>query len=224
MKKIIIAETIMRDLGSSNSLFTRSSITFSVAHSTEEMLNLHGVKKADLIITDDSLPLMGGVKLCSLIRSHDDLKSVSIILVCSDAETNLSQCRNAGANAVITKPVDPGMLLWKASELLVVPQRKDIRVRLQVVIKGMEGATPFFAESQNISISGLQIETDRELKESDQLVCTFNIGHNAITVACNVRRLETAASGNCRYGLKFINCDTKSLVIIEHYVKTQSNR
>jgi DNA-binding response OmpR family regulator len=224
MKKIIIAETIMRDLGSSNSLFTRSSITFSVAHSSEEMLNLHGVKKADLIIADDSLPLMGGAKLCSLIRSHDDLKSVSIILVCSDTEASLSECRSVGANAVIMKPVDPGILLWKASELLVVPQRKDIRVQLEVVIKGMEGTTPFFAESQNISISGLQIDTDRVLKENDQLVCTFNIAHNAITVACTVRRMETTASGKYRYGVKFINCDTKSLVIIEHYVKTQSKR
>jgi DNA-binding response OmpR family regulator len=224
MKKIIIAETIMRDLGSSNSLFTRSIITFSVAHSSEEMLNLHGVKKADLIIADDSLPLMGGAKLCSLIRSHDDLKSVSIILVCSDTEASLSECRSVGANAVIMKPVDPGILLWKASELLVVPQRKDIRVQLEVVIKGMEGTTPFFAESQNISISGLQIDTDRVLKENDQLVCTFNIAHNAITVACNVRRMETTASGKYRYGVKFINCDTKSLVIIEHYVKTQSKR
>jgi DNA-binding response OmpR family regulator len=224
MKKIIIAETIMHDLGSSNALFRRSNISFFVAHSSEEMLNLHGVNKVDLIIADDSLPLMGGAKLCSLIRSHDDLKGVSIILVCGDTEASRSQCTCAGANVVVTKPVDPGTLLWKASELLVVPQRKDIRVQLKVVIKGMEGTAPFFAESQNISISGLEIETDRVLKENDQLVCTFNIAHNAITVACSVRRIDTTAPGKYRYGVKFINCDTKSLVIIEHYVKTQSKR
>lgn len=224
MKKVIIAETIMRDLGSSNSLFTRSSITFFVAHSSEEMLNLHGVKKADLIIADNSLPLMGGAKLCSLIRSHDDLKSVSIILVCSDTEESRAQCRHVGANAVIAKPVDPGILLWKTSELLVVPQRKDIRVQLKVVIKGMEGTTPFFAESQNISISGLQIETDRVLKVDDQLACSFNIAHSEVSIACTVRRMETTASGKYRYGVKFINCDTKSLVIIEHFVKTQAKR
>jgi DNA-binding response OmpR family regulator len=224
MKKIIIAETIMRDLESSNSLFTRSSITFFVAHSSEQMLNLHGVKKADLVIADESLPLMGGANLCSLIRNHADLKNVSIILVCSDTEASMSQCRQVGANAVITKPVDPGVLLWKTSELLVVPQRKDIRVQLKVVIKGMEGTTPFFAESQNISLSGLQIETDRVLSEDDQLVCTFNIAHSEVTVACAVRRKETISSGKYRYGVKFINCDTKSLVIIEHYVKTLSSR
>jgi DNA-binding response OmpR family regulator len=58
-----------------------SGITFIPVWSTEEILNLHDVKRADLIITDATLPLMGGAKLCSMIRCDAELKSVSIILV-----------------------------------------------------------------------------------------------------------------------------------------------
>ena len=220
MKKIIIAETVMRELGTSSSLFKRSSITFFVAHSSEEMLNLHGVNKADLIIADDSLPLMGGAKLCSLIRGDNNLKGVSIILICDNAGAQ-SPCSRAGANALIARPMERGDLLWKVSELLVVPQRKDIRAQLRVVIKGMGGDTPFLAETCNISISGLQIETERVLHEGDQLACTFNVAHNEVTVLCTIRRIEASATGIIRYGVEFNNCDTKSLIIIEQYVKAQ---
>ena len=221
MKKIIIDRSILHDLEGSNTIFKRSSITFIPAWSTEELLNLHSVNRADLIITDATLPLMGGAKLCSLIRSDAELKSVSIILICGEAEVSLSECREAGANVVIRKPVDPGELLWKASELLVVPQRKDMRALLRVSIKGLEGDTPFFAQAQNISISGMLMETDRALKMGERMTCAFNIGHSEITVSCMVRRIEETMSVKHRYGVKFMDCDTKSLVIIEHFIKTQ---
>lgn len=95
---------------------------------------------------------MGGAKLCSLIRSDAELKSVSIILVCGKTEPSPSECRKAGANVVIRKPADLGELLWKASELLVVPQRKDMRALLRVSIKGLERDTPF-SPSLRISVS-----------------------------------------------------------------------
>ncbi len=221
MKKIIIAETILREL-ERNTFFKRSNIELLIADSSEKILTLHGDKNVDLIIADDSLPLMGGSQLCSLIRSNKELKGVSIILACNDTELHRTQCKNAGANVLIPKPVDPGALLWKASELLVVQQRKDIRAQLMVVITGLEKNITFPAETLNISISGLQIETDRQLKEDERLACTFRIAHNELTVQCSVRRMEKLAAGKFRYGVKFINCDTKTLIIIEQYVKSQS--
>jgi DNA-binding response OmpR family regulator len=224
MKIIIIDQSLLLVLEGSNTIFKRSGISFISARSTEEVLNLHGVKRADLIIADAALPLMGGAKLCSLIRSDTALKPVSIILVCGESEISLSECRKAGANAVLRKPVDPGDLLWKTSELLVVQQRKDMRVLLRVAIKGLEGDTPFFAQSRNISISGMLLETDHVLKLDERMICTFNIGHSEITVSCMVKRVEETVSARNRYGVKFIDCDTKSLVIIEHFVKTQPSK
>jgi DNA-binding response OmpR family regulator len=186
MKKIIIDGSLLRDLEGRDTIFKRSGITSIPAWSTEEILNLHGVKRADLIITDATLPLMGGAKLCSMIRCDAELKSVSIILVCGETEISLSECRKAGDNVVIRKPVDPGELLWKTSELLVVPQRQDMRALLCVSIKGLEGNTPFFAQSQNISISGMLLETDYEFEPGDRMTCAFNIGHSEITVSCMV--------------------------------------
>ena len=222
MKKIIIDRGLLNDLEGGNTIFKRSAITFIPAGSSEEILSLHGVNRADLIITDAALPQMGGARLCSLIRSNAELKYVSIILICGETETSLSECQEAGANVVVRKPVDPGALFWKASELLVIPQRKDMRVLLRASIKSVKGETPFFAQTQNISLSGMLLETKHLLKLGERMTCLFTIGHSEITVTCLVERVVETTSEWHRYGVRFLDCDTKSLIIIEHFVKAQS--
>lgn len=221
MKKIIIAEPIIRIFGKSDTVFSRGSISTLSAQSSEEILILHGAHKADLIVTDSELPFMGGAKLCSTIRSDAVMKNVSIVMVCNNTDLSLAQCRTAGANAVIPRPADPGLLFARISELLVVPQRKDMRVLQRVSIKGMEENSAFTAQSLNISISGMLLETTRELKKGERLTCAFNIAHSEIIVDCVVMRADKTPSGRRQYGVKFMNCDTKSLVIIDQYVKAQ---
>jgi len=222
MKKIIIAHNLLDDIGESNTIFKRSGITLFPASSSEEILDLHGVNRADLIITEAALSLMGGAQLCSRIRSDAELKYVSIIIIgdeTENSENSLSQCKEAGANVVIRRPLEPGMLLWQASQQLVIPIRKDMRVLLRVSIKNLDGSAPFFAWSQNISLSGMLLETDRALKLGDRLTCAFNIAHSEITLTCSVERIVTTASISNQYGVRFTNCDTKSLIIIENFVK-----
>jgi hypothetical protein len=149
---------------------------------------------------------------------------VSIIVVCNATDASLADCQASGANAIIVKPLRPDAFFAKMSELLVVPQRKDIRVLQRISVKSSEGDTPFFAQSLNISISGMLIETDRTFKEGDRLTCAFNIAHSEIVVDCMVMRMDSTSSGRNRYGIKFINCNTKSLVIIDHFVKSQVKR
>ena len=218
MKKIIIARNLLNDLEESNTILKRSSITFFPALSSEEILNLHGVKRADLIITDAALPLMGGAELCSRIRGDAELEYVSIIVVCDETENSVSPYQEAGANVVIRRPLNPGMLLWQASELLVIPHRKDMRVLLRVTMEGRGGDASFFAHSQNISISGLLLETERVLTPGDQLTCAFNVAHSEVTLTGMVIRVETTASKKSRYGVRFLDCDTRSLIIIENFV------
>jgi CheY-like chemotaxis protein len=223
MKKIIVAHNLLEGIGGNNTIFKRSGIMVFPARSSEEILSLHSVNRADLIITDAALPLMGGAKLCSRIRGDTALKYVSIIVIgdeTEDSENSLSHCKEAGANVVIRRPLEPGVLLWQASQQLVIPTRKDMRVLLRASIKnGIEEAAPFFARSYNISISGMLIETDRVLNLGDRLTCAFNIAHCEITLTCTVERLDTTLSKKYQYGVRFINCDTKALIIIENFVK-----
>jgi CheY-like chemotaxis protein len=219
MKKIIIAESIMHALDGHDTIFERGGIALHPARSSEEILNIQGARQADLIITDFTLPLMGGAKLCSMIRSDEDLKDVSIIMVCDSTAASLVQCQEAGANAVIPKPVKPVELFSRMSELLVIPERQDIRTLLHVSVKGQEEERSFLGISHNISISGMLLETDQELQKGDRLTWAVSIGRREIVAEGVVMRVSRPTPGEFRYGVKFLNLDTKSLIIIEQFVK-----
>ncbi len=221
MKKIIVAESLLTVFDSKNSIFKRGGITLFTAQSSEEILNLHGVKNADLIITDQAFPLMGALNLCAAIRRDVRLKKVSIVVTGGRRGEDGADCLTAGANAFIPAPLDPVALFSKVSELLLVPQRKDMRVLLRASVTGQEGDGSFFAASQNISISGMMLETDRSLALGDRLTCSFNVAHSEIRASCMIVRGDPASSGRRRYGVNFLNLDTKSLIIIENFVKTQ---
>lgn len=221
MKKVIIAQTILDAIELSTTLFGRGSITLHPARSSEEILDLHRRIKADLIITEYSFPVMGGVRLCSSIRSASDLKDVSFIIYSDDNRVFQAACRDAGANAVIQKPVDAFDLFSKISELIVIPQRKDMRVLLRVSVEGRQQEASFIATSYNISISGMLLETKRELNKGDRMTCSFNIAHAEVNAQCLVVRVDRTDEGRFRYGAKFLGLDTRSIVVIEQYVKSR---
>jgi DNA-binding response OmpR family regulator len=219
MKKIIIARDILHAIGSHDTIFQRSNITTFFARTAEEILNLHRVHRADIIIMEEGLPLMGGIKLCSAIRSDAILKDVSVILICEGTEPSLSQCRDAKANIVLPKPLDPSQLTWKVSELLLAPPREEMRTLLHVSVKGQEKKSTFDGVSHNISISGMLFETDRVLEKGDRVTCTFHIGRREIVADAEVKRLVRIASDKYQYGLRFIILNMKYIILIEQFIK-----
>jgi CheY-like chemotaxis protein len=166
-----------------------------------------------------TLPLMGGARLCAAIRSDERLKNVSMIMIDDGTEASLAQCQEARTNAVISKPLDRVQLFSRVSELLIVPQRQDIRSLLHVSVVGEERNSSFLGVSSNISISGLLLETEKALRKGDRITCAVTIGGREITGECVVMRVEKSTSDKFLYGIKFMNLDMKSLIIIEQFVK-----
>jgi CheY-like chemotaxis protein len=224
MKKIIIAESVLSTVENSNTLFSRGGIMLSRARTSEEILELHRAGKADLIVTDFELPAMGGGRLCSLIRGDDALRDVSLVMVCDSGGPSASQCLQAGANAVMTKPVDPLELFSRISDLLVIPRRQDMRAYLHVSVAGRKEKTSFPGVTRNISISGMLLETHQELPPGERLICTVVLGGRRIEIECEIRRVEKATAGHFRFGVKFLNLDTKSLILIEQLAKGKAKQ
>jgi len=221
MKNIIIANSILHAVEKSGTLFGRGGVKLHPADTSEQVLDLHRRIKADLIITEFSLPVMNGAQLCNAIRNEPGLKDVSVIIACEESKVFQAACRDAGANAVIAKPVDSFEIFSKVAELIIIPQRKDMRVLLRVSVEGKDDVDQFFATSFNISVSGMLLEANHELKAGDLLRCVFNIAHAEINADGAVVRVDRTEAGRFRYGVKFQNLDARSLIIIEQFVKSK---
>lgn len=73
----------------------------------------------DLALIDINMPVMDGLKLISLIRGEDNLKSMPIIVITTEgANEDRERALALGANEYLTKPIQANKVLRVAQSLL----------------------------------------------------------------------------------------------------------
>lgn len=76
-------------------------------------------EKPDLVILDLMLPKMDGYKVCGLLKADKRYNKIPIIMFTAKAqEEDMKLGKEVGADAYITKPFEPQVLLKKIKELL----------------------------------------------------------------------------------------------------------
>jgi DNA-binding response OmpR family regulator len=85
----------------------------------QEGLDKARQEKPDLIILDLMLPKMDGYKVCRMLKFDEKFKQIPIILFTARAqEADLKLGEEVGADAYLTKPFEPEILLAKIKELI----------------------------------------------------------------------------------------------------------
>ena len=89
------------------------------AYDGQEALEKAKKEKPDLIILDLMLPKMDGYKVCGLLKNDNRYANIPIIMFTARAqEEDIALGKSLGAEAYITKPFDPKLLLTKIKELI----------------------------------------------------------------------------------------------------------
>lgn len=223
MKKLLMADSLNPVVEAAGDLFSMTNTRFHYAASAEELLKIHKVENADLIIADLDMPGMNGDELCSVIRKDNSLKKVSFAIVCDDDNADIERCRACKVNAYITRPVDKYDILRNIKKLLYVPERRDIRVILHVLIKGESDDNDFFANSHNISTSGILFDTKKVLKVGENIKCTFYIDTDQVAVEGLIVRYQEEPTKIYYYGMQFTKISPIALSMIEKYVQQNKN-
>lgn len=66
-----------------------------------------GASTPQLILMDINLPGMDGKQLLEVIKKDEELKEIPVVmLTCSDADADISECYDKQVNWYITKPID----------------------------------------------------------------------------------------------------------------------
>jgi two-component system, OmpR family, alkaline phosphatase synthesis response regulator PhoP len=91
------------------------------ANDGKEGLDKARTKKPDLIILDLMLPKIDGYKVCRMLKFDNKYKDIPIILFTARAQDSDKKTgKEVGADAYITKPFEPSVLLNKIRDLLNV--------------------------------------------------------------------------------------------------------
>jgi CheY-like chemotaxis protein len=227
MKKIMIAQDINKILQQKNSFLQRADIKVFTAASNDEALKIHREERVHLIITQLDMPGMASEQFCSLVREDPELRAVSVIMICTNNRAEIEKSSRCRANAVILRPVNPALLLAKAQQLLDISWRETYRVLLSLTVDGNAKDTPFFCRSQNISTSGMLIETDKTLPHGDRVICSFFLPDSMrIQAAGEIVRIPQQATGSTvkQYGIKFLTLTPEARQALEAFVEKKAQK
>jgi len=227
MKKIIMNAVIAASIDKGASILQRKDTKLFIARTNDEVLSIHRAERVNLIISRLDMVGMACEQLFEVMRNDTALRSVSLILFCLDRPGDRVRAERCSPNAIMTLPVNSALLLEKAESFLNVPARGSYRVLLSASIDGSSKDQSFFCRSEDISATGLQLETERILALGDLLTCSFFLPDSRrITVAGEVVRTlnVTDKSETKRYGVKFRKVPPTDIAAIEAFVKKKAGK
>jgi DNA-binding response OmpR family regulator len=225
MKKVLIADDVQAMLNKEKSFLAREGVQLFIASTSDDVLGLHRAEKVNLIIMGLDMPGMKCEDLCSLIRENQELRAVSMIILCPDNPAALARGAKCVANAVMTMPVNAALLMEKAQQLLAISSRESYRVLLSVKVDGASKDNAFFCRSENISVAGILIETDKILAKGDRVTCSFFLpGSKQLKISGEIIRVIKKAAGSKlnRYGVQFLQFADEAKSAIETFVERKS--
>ena len=101
--------------------FRLEAVNYEVSEAIDgqEGLNKARTENPDLIVLDLMLPRMDGYKVCRMLKFDEKHKHIPIIMFTARAtDKDKKVGEEMGAEAYITKPFEPKMLVDKIKELL----------------------------------------------------------------------------------------------------------
>ena len=227
VKKILIARNLHVLLMQRNSFLNRSDVALFTADSNDEALEAHRTQRMSLIITQLDMPGMNTEQLCALIRGDEKLRMVSLLMVCAGTPAALERSAQCGANVVLPRPVNAALLLAKAQQLVDIASRATYRVLLSATFEGRAKGGTFTCLSNNISGTGLRIETATPLAMGAQITFSLVLSDSLRINAAGkvVRIVGPAPDTNTReYGVAFteISPDNKEMLLA--FINKQSGK
>jgi two-component system, OmpR family, alkaline phosphatase synthesis response regulator PhoP len=193
---LLFQETILR----------RRDMVIMTSLAGTEGLEKARVEKPNLIIFGYDLFDMTAPEFCREIRSHDETRPISLLLVCDRDHTEHGDlCLSAGCNDVIFRPLHKPELDEKVERLTAIPVRRQLRTITKIEVSLEKNGRFLLGRSVNISATGMLIEVDRVLPQDGPVRLHFYLPGDPrpLQILAQVLRAEFSGALS-KYGLRFV--------------------
>jgi DNA-binding response OmpR family regulator len=221
MQKVLFSKELISVVMRGKNLLNRGDIKVFTADTADDILRIHIEETLNLIVTLHDLPGTRSEAIFDIIWQSQHLKKVLVIMICEDNVSHRTRCKRSGAHAILTMPVDPGLLQDKVREFLDIARRQAYRVLLNVSVDGKFNGKPFLCLTENISSSGALIRTEQDLSPGNLISCSFFLpdGTKVNTQSEVVRMMKQEGSNEKLYGIRYTRIPADSRAKIEAFVK-----
>lgn len=117
--KILLVDDVKLFLELEKSFLTLAPAVILTASNGDEALSIVRKERPALVFLDLYMPVLDGIACCRAIKSDPELAAIPVIMVTTGGKPQEEeQCRNAGCDGFLTKPIDRAALLDKVREFI----------------------------------------------------------------------------------------------------------
>jgi CheY-like chemotaxis protein len=118
-KKILVVDDDLMAVALMSRTLLNMGFDVIKGYNGQEALALIKQNPVDLIILDQMMPKMNGIKACALIKMDKRYRHIPVIMFTASAdESDKKISEQVGANGYCNKPLDVAVLTQKIQELL----------------------------------------------------------------------------------------------------------
>lgn len=185
LRKILLVDDVEFFIELEKDFLSQTPAEILVAKNGEEGLNVAIRERPSLIFMDVSMPVMDGLACCRALKAEPMLRSIPVVMVFAPSrEVNPEVCRQAGCDAVLTKPLDRKAFLDIGRSFLFHIDRRESRVPCQATVTVRASSGEIAGTAEDLSERGMYIACREEVRlhETVRLSIRFPGGVPSIEV------------------------------------------
>lgn len=158
--RILLADSSPFSLELMKGFLRESALTILTAADSAAVLQLARRQRPHLIVVDHALPGTGGLGCCRELACNADAPPLILITSGSQPE-QVTAGLDAGASAVLSKPLDRRIFLETGRALLASIDRREPRIPCRATVAYRDNGNSFYGTIEDISANGMFIGTPR---------------------------------------------------------------
>ena len=187
---ILVADDVamFREL---ESVFLARSGTVITASGGHEALELLRTQRTDIAVIDLHMPDLPGDEVCRAVRQDAELRDLPLVLVVpGDTPEDHERAVRAGADDILTKPIDRLSLNGAVARLLQAPgERSRVRVAVEdsVRVRLSRDNAIAYGNARNLSRGGIFVESPGRLPVDTEVRLDFRLPEGEASISPTAR-------------------------------------
>lgn len=211
MTKVLIVSSsdMTPELG--RTILWRSDIERVFSPNAESALRAAAEVRPRLVVVDGT-DTRAATAILKDLRRLPDTAQASLAVVSRRPSMSLAEedaLRRAGANVVLTGPVDASLWDWRFEGLLAIPRRKELRIPVRFAVSSDLGGAgePVQGLALNVSQRGLLLESVQPLDVGTQIELALEVAEPAGILRAMGRVVWEMGNlgGRCHSGVEFVS-------------------
>lgn len=169
-RTVLLVDDVRLFLEMQKEFLQNSSVQIMTAQNGIEALEAIRSRRPSLVVMDIEMPRMDGISCCRTLKGAPETASIPVVMVTAKGDDySQEECRAAGCDAFLTKPLNRSLFLETAGRFLTAIDRREKRrpANLPGTLRSRGITAPCIVE--DLSMGGAFLATDLE-GEVDRVV------------------------------------------------------